>query len=328
VNLKFPKFNIEATTGYTTGGFCPNSANPFGVSLDISLGVEVSLEAWGEVDGKRKTFFDVDLYENDNIYSFPSICKSWGGDDGEAEGSCAIDLEPEDELWYKVEVLGENSDPALRKRTPMESPLEIGSMAGFEPTRVEARQDIAILAGEQVYSLECDPSSPPQWPIRMKAHDLPLKIVSNNEAPNPVPIMKSLLGCTNNNLNECGADKWDVVPGVDSDVTKKYNSTCAHRTRLDEADFILAEHIYEGNWLRDFYNELKKKQYPNHSCEDFATKILGLSANGPVTDGYADQLRSALGHKKNHGKKMALLNGKENRVKHRVSNTVIRSDKD
>ena len=44
VGLKLPTIDIEVTAGYNPeGGFCPNSLDPFGVQLEVSLGAALDI---------------------------------------------------------------------------------------------------------------------------------------------------------------------------------------------------------------------------------------------------------------------------------------------
>ena len=179
--------------GYNADGFCPDKPDPFGVSVDVFLGAEVSLEAWWEINDKRTSIFDVDLFVDDDLYRFPVICLSYGGGQ---EGSCGIDLQPEDQLWYEVEVAGGTSTFA-------------------------AQAQIAA-ASDRNYGLECDDATP-KWPIILEEYYTPLKVVDLGHAPNPVPVMKSMMGCANDKISECNADSWRIELGDANDVTSLYN---------------------------------------------------------------------------------------------------------
>ncbi|KAH7397150.1 hypothetical protein BKA66DRAFT_566287 [Pyrenochaeta sp. MPI-SDFR-AT-0127] len=282
VNLQFPKISVEAVAGYNADGFCPNKPDPFGVSLDVFLGAEVSLEAWGEVDGKRKTFFDVDLFVDDDLHHFPVVCLSFGGG---TPGSCTIDLEPEDQLWYEVEVANGISNSLVSRELP-----------DFAPRA----SDMELLADDRKYALDCDEKSSPKWPIELKDYYVPTAIVNLGHAPTPVPVMKSLLGCSNDKISECNAERWKIEEGDASDVTASYN----------------AEHIYEGFWMKEFLDRVKTDVYGSQQCENYATGILKLGD----TTGWADKLVSQLGNIHTYEDTMTLLNGRENRVKHRMFN--------
>jgi hypothetical protein len=81
-------------------------------------------------------------------------------------------------------------------------------------------------------------------------------------------------------------------------------------------DLSIAEHIYEGFWLKRFFDHIKTTLYADDTCENYAKKILQLDDD--TTNGWADKLALHLGNINNNKTTMTLLNGKENRVKHRV----------
>ena len=66
------------------------------MQLDATVGVDLDLEGWKEVDGVRDILFDVGLYENPDILTFPPVCVSFGA---VSEGYCLPEEEddaPED----------------------------------------------------------------------------------------------------------------------------------------------------------------------------------------------------------------------------------------
>lgn len=42
------------------------------------MGADLDLEGWREIDGKRKTLFDVDIFEKSDLYTFPQVCLAFG----------------------------------------------------------------------------------------------------------------------------------------------------------------------------------------------------------------------------------------------------------
>jgi hypothetical protein len=59
-------------------GFCPNNPNPWGITIDVMVGADLDLEVWKEVDGKRQNFYDVDIFEDEDIFVFPRLCFAFG----------------------------------------------------------------------------------------------------------------------------------------------------------------------------------------------------------------------------------------------------------
>lgn len=58
------------------------------------VGVDLDLEGWEEIDGHRKTLFDVDIYEKPDIFVFPQVCL---GFDDVAPGYCLGGKKEEDD---------------------------------------------------------------------------------------------------------------------------------------------------------------------------------------------------------------------------------------
>jgi hypothetical protein len=198
VNLKFPKLKIAASGGWNPDGFCPNSPDPFGVSLDIWLGAELSLEGWDELDGKRHELFDVDLFVSDEIFHFPVLCKSFG--EG-AEGSCAVVVPAEDRDWFDIEVKSPTTALARRYALPGLNTAPVRRTVP-RPPRVAER------ANRKPYHLQCDTAK--SYPIVLKDYLGPTDIINSGNAPNNIPIMHPLIDCGDDDATKCEPKFWIV----------------------------------------------------------------------------------------------------------------------
>lgn len=48
------------------------------MSIEAMVGADLDLEGWKELDGDRNTLFEVDIFENPDIFTFPPLCLSFG----------------------------------------------------------------------------------------------------------------------------------------------------------------------------------------------------------------------------------------------------------
>jgi hypothetical protein len=206
--------------GYDALGFCEDSSNPFGASLELDVGAVVGLEAYKEVDGKKDVFFDQVLFSDYEVLELPDICLSFG----EApEGACIPDMDEEMSIWWDNEVDPtdeEDEDDDLAKRAVLDPRAK---------KRKSSKQ-------WEYYSLDCDPRDKDadkhsQWPIKLKPYPKPRAIRAKKEAGNPVPIMKiGIDGCSDpGTIEACMPDKWVVIKSTnenDMDGVTSWNSEC------------------------------------------------------------------------------------------------------
>lgn len=48
------------------------------MSIGATVGADLDLEGWKELDGGRDTLFEVDIFEKPDIFTFPPVCLSFG----------------------------------------------------------------------------------------------------------------------------------------------------------------------------------------------------------------------------------------------------------
>ncbi|KAK4120093.1 hypothetical protein N657DRAFT_702672 [Parathielavia appendiculata] len=141
------------------------------------------------------------------------------------------------------------------------------------------------------YNLKCDPrvkyKTHSKWPIWLKHCPPPPEIRDNAHAGNPVPIMQ--IGI---NLPGCSTEPDAVEP-------------CHPKS----------EHVYEGNWIRNFLNDLQAKHFPGDSgCEQLAKDVFKIGQ----ADGPADGMLNRIGNDANYDKAITLFPVRENGYKFRI----------
>lgn len=304
VNLKFPKLRITASGGWNPSGFCPPDPDPFGVSLDIWLGAELALEGYTELDGKRNELFDVDLFVSDEIFHFPVICKSFGD---APPGSCAVDVPADDLEWYENEVTNDGALPSRRRRslpTPEESVVAA-------PKDLSRRRSVLEKRAGRTYNLDCDAGK--KHTIVLKDYPVPKEIRDDGNTPNPVPLFDPMIKCGDTDSAKCKPQFWNVVEVV----------TAASIDDLVEgSDRYASEHVYEGDWIKEWLNDLYTKYYKpdNEDAESKAAACKQLADAFSIgqTTGPMEQILNQLGTDTSYTKTMTIFRQKENTLKHRI----------
>ncbi|KAF1810764.1 hypothetical protein P152DRAFT_515569 [Eremomyces bilateralis CBS 781.70] len=289
VNLQFPKVTVTASGGYDSNGFC--NADPFGVSLDVDLGAELELEGWTEIDGKRNVLFEVDLYENDQLYQFPVLCLGLGESN---DGTCSVIIEEEDQEWWDNEI---------------DSPIT--ALARLRRQTVRRRSAIAKRAPKRGYYMTCDKSSR-QYKIEMKDYYGPehlagLYNAGTSEAPILLPGVDP---CGDDKSSDCTQDHWKIEDTKDNSLV--------------DGKYWDAEHVYEGDWVKSFLNHLHDKYF---SEQTDGCNALGKIFKIGDSTGYMDKLLSQLGTTTTYDKTMTVFTKKENQLKHRFFSSTTQIDR-
>ncbi|KAK4448667.1 hypothetical protein QBC34DRAFT_464378 [Podospora aff. communis PSN243] len=316
VYLKLP-LTIEAEAGYQEGGFCPGSSSPWGISLESELGCVVGLEAWKELKGDKDILFNVVFYQDLDIVDLPPLCLSLDS----IEGVCPAIKDSLD--WYENEVEASFKDDVA------EDPEE-----GDEDDDDDDKKKKPPTKG--YYSMWCDPSGTidPEKPedkkkstyrIWLKGYPGPSALI---KIPG-VPIMKPMFdACKAENAEECVPNKWDIearrsAGGSEPDVGVTFDNPDNNAN---------SEHVYEGQWIREYYDYLYKTYYnpnaddkppeygegvPDEQCkklaEDFQIKGRGKRPH----DSLMSSLGRATGPSPDPEKTMTLFPLLENGLKHR-----------
>ncbi|KAK0616148.1 hypothetical protein B0T14DRAFT_497460 [Immersiella caudata] len=303
VYLKLP-ISITAEAGYNEAGFCPGNPSPWGLSLESELGVVLGLEAWKEVKGDKDILFDVVFFQDLDVADFPPLCLSLGS----LSGTCPS-IKADDILdWYENEV-----EPNLEDE---EEDDDDGDDDG----------------DETYYSMWCDPkgkgdSEPSDYPIILKPYPKPGTLIKRAG----VPIMKPLFdACEAENAGQCTPNLWDIDPTIKPSPggSAAPNVKTIFTVESNKAN---SEHVYEGQWLRQYYDYLYKTYYnknagdkPPDPADEPHPQCKLLAEHFKIKDSLAphDSLLLSLGHRvgdtADPENTMTLFPGLENGIKHRV----------
>lgn len=308
VGLRLPEVRVEVAAGYNEidgEGFCPNSQNSYGLTIDASIGASLVLEGYTEVNGNKNIFLTVPLYESDSLHDFDQLCIGFEAYD---ENFCYSDRQEGDADWgYKGP---EDEAPILRREYVAKDPYSRRSE--LELRSLTKRRD----KSGDYYSLSCDPKkkdTPSKLPIRPQVYPRPSVVT-----PNVIETMVPGIFCTDRRCDhESLTIEDDRTPGWM--VLYNWNT----------------EHIYEGNWLAAFLSEMQERlfkddcngmiDYLNSTNEAtrpvINTPDLLISNNGQTHEtprAYIKALYQNLGTEFTYHKTMALLPGKQNRMKYRM----------
>ena len=312
IYLKLP-ISITASAGYDEAGFCPGSPSPWGLSLESELGVVVGLEAWKELKGDKDVLFNVVFFQDLDLADLPSLCLSLGSLTGTCPSIKSADILD----WYEIEV-----EPNLDDEEEDDDDSD-GDGDGDDDKDKES-----------YYSLWCDPkgkgdNDPSLFPIKLKDYPKPTPLIKKAG----VPIMKPKFdACDAKEAEECRPGVWDL------EVTHSPGGKTAPKVTTIfplSSNKGNSEHVYEGQWLRQYYDYLYKTYYnkeaqnapkpdpaddkvPDDQCRLMAAHFHIQDSKAPHED-----LLLSLGHRvgptADPEKTMTLFPTLENGIKHRVS---------
>ncbi|KAK2789135.1 hypothetical protein FQN53_002359 [Emmonsiellopsis sp. PD_33] len=236
--LKVPEVTATLTAGFNTAGFCPNEANIFGIKLDVNVGADLDLEAWREIDGDRKTLFDVDIFEKPDLYTFPQVCLAF---DDVAPGYCLGGQPEEDD-----EDDDDDPDHFVKKlrgiRGMSTRPLD------YELT---PRQDPDT--GRNPIAVKCDKSKK----VTILKYPGPTELATDKDEKVPIIVPEGI---------SCGEASENCDPNVNITVITDQDGQRAivDQTGLLDQEKWASEHVYEANWVRDYINYLQKRLNNNN----------------------------------------------------------------
>ncbi|OJD13258.1 hypothetical protein AJ78_06265 [Emergomyces pasteurianus Ep9510] len=224
--LKVPQVTATLSAGFNTEGFCPNNANIFGIKLDVMVGADLDLEGWREIDGDRKTLFDVDIYEKPDIFVFPQLCLAFGD---VAPGYCLGGKKEEDDE-------DDDDDPGHYVRGRR------GRIPRTISHGVSRRQDPDT--GRKPIPLKCDKSKT----VQILKYPGPVDLAKNPAVPIFVPNIP------------CGEASEDCWPNANISVITEplEERAIVDQTGLLDQEKWASEHVYEANWVRDYLDFLQK----------------------------------------------------------------------
>lgn len=177
-------------------GFCEPGEDVFGVKIDSTVGANLALEGWAEVDGDRNTLAQVTLVDAPDLYTFPQVCFAFGD---LSEGYCLAERDAEDE----ESSTGSNNNNKRGAALPAPSKTEPDSITTTTEHHLKPRQSIDK---NRSYQLACDEEG--KYIINALKYYPPSSIRTNTN----VPIIKPGVEC---------ADTKDCVPDTGITVITK-----------------------------------------------------------------------------------------------------------
>ncbi|KAH8816950.1 hypothetical protein F5884DRAFT_665295 [Xylogone sp. PMI_703] len=290
IGLRIPDLTITASTGFNTDGFCPNSTEQYGVKIDASLGADLLLEGWDEVNGDKDVFLSVHLFDDPDVYTFPEVCF---GFDFATPGSCIfVPDSGEEEVYAEIEI-----ESGLNKRNALLMP-QIYSRGLDERSRLMPRAPNR----KRGYTLACD--SGKTQIIYVQTYPTG-PTARNRDTSRLLPIMEPQIPCGE---TVCPPALWETIESSNpSIVTSQW----------------AAEHIYEGNWVIHFLNYLNDNYFTT-TTPDVCNGLIGIFGNGPITlatpdpagpSNYSEAIMQNLGTVNTFLTLMALLPQKQNGLK-------------
>jgi hypothetical protein len=148
--------------------------------VEATVGANLALEGWKELDGDKDELFGVDLFDKDDLYVFPQFCFSFGG---LSEGFCLAEESPEDDD-------DEDDDDRLAGRA-------INGTDGH----LLARQGPM---GDRTISLDCDNKKEHAWPVLQYPQPATLR------EDGSIPIAKPNVPCEKSKEN-CDIKEADIT---------------------------------------------------------------------------------------------------------------------
>ena len=178
------------------------------MKLDVALGGELDLVAWRELNGKQDVLFDVDLYSNEEIYQFPEVCLSFGGDGG------ACTVEPNEDDVFE-------DDDDFTKRSLLLPRQNFNGNTSL----------IAAARGTRKYNMKCDTGG--DFTISLKEHPGPTEIKGTT-----VPYLNTGYTCGQKKVADCPVADWRVFTETDTSYIQgsafacKFTSSVHHHVAL------------------------------------------------------------------------------------------------
>ncbi|GAB1320981.1 hypothetical protein MFIFM68171_11191 [Madurella fahalii] len=299
-----PTFEVQPPK-LTEGGITVKGKDEDGISADVYVQIPLSIEAesaqslaWRprrRSTAKKDVFFSHLLYSDPDVVDLPPLCLTFG----EAPaGSCLVVPESDDATWdwwqNEVDPESEDDDDDEDDNSTDAIVSDTRTWRWQEEKPKKTRFDY--------YNMECDPrdgNSDPvkhsKWRIKLKSYPGPSTIEEWGAAGNLVPIMKlGIEGCSDTDATQCLPDKWVVEKSTDENdlnLLESWNS----------------EHVYEGGWIRDYFDHLHDDHFKDCDAVSKAFKAK-----------YADGLLNSIGTSQTYDEMMTLFPLRENKLKYRV----------
>ncbi|KAL2808272.1 hypothetical protein BJX63DRAFT_436259 [Aspergillus granulosus] len=312
IALKVPEVTVTASAGGDINGFCEGDPDPWGIMVEATVGANLALEGWKELDGDKDELFGVDLFDKDDLYVFPQFCFSFGG---LSDNFCLAEesLEEEDD---------DDDDEDDDDRSPNKRAIDIIDHRLF-PRQNSDRQNRTV-------RLACDNvKKAAEHPIQLLDYPRPANIRLDTDVPiakPTVPCWKSEKNCPIKNATvtiiTTDLEERAIVEEQNRDwfVTEK-------EKRWD------SEHIYEGNWIAKYIGHFATVggwvTPTGVGCHEDLLNLLNATppANNPkpnetedVPNKVSKALMQHLGTTATFKERMAILQSIQNNLKFRIFN--------
>jgi hypothetical protein len=113
------------------------------------VGADLDLEVWKEVDGNRQNFYDIDIFEDEDIFVFPRLCFSFGE---MSPGFCY-----DDDEQYADDVDDDDDDDNLKRAVVLPPSRMMRRDVQLPPTRTVE----LVKREENSYTISCSPTPDP-----------------------------------------------------------------------------------------------------------------------------------------------------------------------
>ncbi|KAI9367152.1 hypothetical protein BJX61DRAFT_547760 [Aspergillus egyptiacus] len=257
--LKVPELTVTTAAGVDTNGFCDVGGNPWGVNIEASVGANLMLEGWKELDGGR----DILFYSNRKTYTSSLISASPLASSQKA----TVSVRNPKRGWMGFEEL----DPE-----EITEDEEMGELAArsMDVTSLTKRQRQS--SPNKIF-LDCGGGT--QLKYRVLNYSTPYLLHDNESVPMVVPLVG------------CGQQK-DCVPNsgirVLTNEHGKPPRAAAFVKGDDERRTWTTEHIYEGAWIKEFLgwlhiNKINGGTVGNETCTKYVTQLFDTK-NTPLDE--------------------------------------------
>jgi hypothetical protein len=169
------------------------------VKLDASVGAQLVLEGWDEINGAKDVFLTVDLFNSPTIFSFPELCFSFGS---ASPGTCSDVPDDDNEAQYEDNevVSGEKRKRSGGCLIPRDDFTKRGELVPRAPNR-----------RRNPYHLTCDKTS--EALIYVQQYPGPTKV--KNDPNRAAPIMEPGIACT---ATACPPSDWTMKESSDATI--------------------------------------------------------------------------------------------------------------
>ncbi|KAL5339944.1 hypothetical protein BJX70DRAFT_397184 [Aspergillus crustosus] len=301
LSLKVPEVTVTTTAGLDTNGFCEGGGNPWGVNVDASVGANLKLEGWKELDGSKDILFDATLFEKEDLYEFPQFCLSFGE---LSEGYCLPEAPEDDDVFEEL------TEEEIAEDDEMGEPLLIRSTTDLSTYVKRQRQS----SRKRIF-LDCGTGR--DYKYRVLQYNGPTALQTNVNVPIVLPEVS------------CNAGERGCVPDTGIKVLTTNDRAAVFIKEDGDSRTWSTEHLYEGNWIKEFLGFLHTEKFGNGAtCSphvaQFFDKTKKPTANVPKPtqaqppNTYVRSLLQNLGTVYTETERMVLLPQKQNNHKYNI----------